>query len=304
MSRIPDLLRRPDVQVTPTTEAVIAALCQKLPASPPLTLLELWRTGGQVALVSLDAEILGPAELLRDLEENDWVGRIVAQGLLPFYDDHQSNYLAVHLRPPLAERVRAVPHDSDPSLLYRSFDRFVDALLAGLDTPGFTSDSFGLESDDYADYQVKGPRTQDDLQAARALLATDNEDEWSEAVPLLSPDNTAEWKLLLEKEGYARRCALAWLEQFDLPWVQELLERERGEFSAWVDRLAAACRAAGFTVEEKDSFSLKVGGSWLNLPVFYARRNARDAMPRTILWIGDLIAKRHPRHRADHLMID
>ena len=88
---------------------------------------------------------------------------LVAQGFLPVFDDHQSNYVAVLVGGPLAFRVAYLPHDEGSRLLYRDIDSFLQALIEALNGDPLACRYF---HDTQGDYPPDAPRNQTDQCAA------------------------------------------------------------------------------------------------------------------------------------------
>src|SRR5688572_3335303 len=131
---IDELLSRDDVTRNgPASRADIDAAARQFDAPLPELLVELWRASDGVMIDSLDARILGPAEVVELLATDGWGLELVERGLLPVLDDNQSNYLVVAMRDPLAFRVLHLPHDDGARLLYRDFESYLRALTGAAD---------------------------------------------------------------------------------------------------------------------------------------------------------------------------
>jgi hypothetical protein len=280
---------------------VIDALATRFGASFPDSLLKIWRAGN-LALEALDAHIPGPSEILQLIEDGAWAGQLLTRGFVPVLDDHQSNYLAAIVQPPLAYRVAHLPHDDGSRLLYRDLNAFAKALLDVLDA-GESADLFFHETE--GDYPPDAPRPESDQDAARTLMATDGtQEEWNYAAQLLDASNLPEWARLLETDHFVRRDVVARLRQMQSPAIQELLKRDQLSFDAFAHQAAEAARKAGLKVGEQRKDVLQVGGKWMNLEAFFHRREIPNAMPRMIAWFEDLIAGRNPHDRPGHFMSD
>ena len=297
------LLARNDVAVAAhAPRAYVDDLAERFGGVLPSSLLELWGATDGVALESLDAHILGPTEVILLIDEQEWPGELVDEGFLPVLDAHQSNYLAVNVREPLAYRVAHLYHFAEGRLLYRDVDSFLRALLESLDQDE-SADLFFYDTQ--GDYPADSPRTRADQSAARALMATDGASyEWNFAAQLLDASNLTEWATLLETDHFVRRDVVARMEKMTDPAIRELLRRDRGAFEDFAARTAEAAREAGLDVGRRERDALQVGGKWMNLESFFHRRRIPDAVPRMLAWFEDLIAGRNPHDRPDHFMSD
>jgi hypothetical protein len=297
------LLSRGDVaNGEPAPRASIDDLARRFEAVLPVSLIALWGATDGLSLESLDAHILGPTEVIRMIDKESWPPGLVDQGFLPLLDDHQSNYVTVCVREPLAFRVVHLPHDDESRLLYRDVDSFIHALIEALDRcePAclFFHDADG-------DYLPDAPRNQVDQRAAQSLMATDGKrDEWNYAAQLLDASNLAEWATLLETDHFVRRDVVARMEKMREPAIRDLLRRDRVAFKEFAIRVAEAAREAGLEVGRLERGALQIGGSWMNLECFFHRRNIPDAIPRMLAWFEDLIAGRNPHDRPGHFMSD
>jgi hypothetical protein len=297
------LLARSDVAVAaPAPQAYVDDLVERFGGMLPPSLLELWGASDGVALESLDAHILGPTEMILLIDEQEWPGVLVDEGFLPVLDAHQSNYLAVNVRGPLAYRVAHLYHFDEGRILYRDVDSFLRALLEALDQDE-SADLFFYDTK--GDYPADSPRTRADQSAARALMATDGASyEWNFAAQLLDASNITEWATLLETDHFVRRDVVARLEKMTDPAIRELLRRDRVAFEDFAARAAKAAREAGLAVGRCNRDALQVGGTWMNLEGFFHRRRIPDAVPRMLAWFEDLIAGRNPHDRPGHFMSD
>src|SRR4051812_29011469 len=131
---IDELLARDDAGTNdPASRSDIDAVSRYFDAPLPELLVKLWRASDGVTLEQLDARLLGPSEVHQLLADGAWNEELVGRGFLPVLDDHQSNYLVVIVRDPLAFRVAHVPHDDSSRFLYRDFESCVADLLRAID---------------------------------------------------------------------------------------------------------------------------------------------------------------------------
>ena len=286
----------------PAPRAYVDDLADRFGAVLPASLIKLWDVTDGVALESLDAHILGPTEVILLIDEQGWPGELVDEGFLPVLDAHQSNYLAVNVRGPLAFRVAHLYHFAEGRILYLDVDSFIRALLDALDQDE-SADLFFYDTP--GDYPADSPRTREDQSAARALMATDGARyEWNFAAQLLDASNLTEWATLLETDHFVRRDVVERMEKMTDPAIRELLRRDRVAFEDFAVRAAEAAREAGLDVGRRNRYALQVGGKWMNLEGFFHRRSIPDAFPRMLDWFEDLIADRNPHGRPGHFMAD
>jgi hypothetical protein len=153
---IDELLARDDIGTNgPAARSEIDAVSRYFDAPLPELLVKLWRASDGVTLEQLDAHLLGPSEVRQLLADGAWNEELVERGFLPVLDDHQSNYLVVIVRDPLAFRVAHVPHDDGSRLLYRDFESCIADLLRAMD--GEDSADLYLH-DAQGDYTPDAPR--------------------------------------------------------------------------------------------------------------------------------------------------
>ena len=286
----------------PAPATHVSEVARRVGVSLPEPLVQLWRRTNGLALEPIDAHLLGPGEVLSVMGGAGWHD-FLAQGCVPMLDDHQSNYCAVVVKPPLAPRVAHVPHDDEARLLYSDVDSclrsIVNALRRGQKLDLMLYDTHG-------DFAPAGPRSPEDQIAARALLATDGKHgEWNHAARLLAASDIDEFTRLLETDHFVRRDVLARLRQIASPAIESLLRKDQEEFARFADLAAAAAGRAGLRVGAlREKHVLAVNGTWIELESFYYRRRIRDAMPRMIAWIEDLVAGRNPHERPGHFHMD
>jgi len=300
---IDKLLARDD---TGTTDAAarseIDAVSRYFDAAVPELLVKLWRASDGVTLERLDAHLLGPSEVRYLVADGAWNEDLVERGFLPVLDDHQSNYLVVIVRDPLAVRVAHVPHDDGSRLLYRDFESCVADLLRAMDSEA-SADLY--LHDAQGDYAPDAPRPEEDQNAARELMRTAGErEEWNYAAQLLDASNLPEWAKLLETDHFVRRDVRARMRKMSSPAIRQLLRKDKAAFEAFATLAADAARRTGLKVGGRQGDALQVGGKWMNLEGFFHRRNIPNALPRMIAWFEDLIAGRNPHHRTGHYMAD
>ena len=237
------------------------------------------------------------------IEEDAWNYQLRERGFVPLLDDHQSNYVAVIVLPPLAFRVAHLPHDDGSRLLYRDVDTWLSGLLEAMDASDTTADLYFHGA--LGDYRPDAPRPIEDQEAARTLLSTKGErEEWNYAAQLLDSANLDEWARLLETDHFVRRDVRARMQKMSSPAIRELLRRDQETFEAFATMAADAAQKAGLTVGRPDGDSLRVGGKWMNLDAFFHRRNIPNATSRMVAWFEDVIAGRDPRQGAGHYMSD
>jgi hypothetical protein len=302
MDVLDELLALDGVRATaPAPPSQVSEVARWAGVSLPGLLVRLWRRTDGLTLKPIDAHIVGPGEVL-ELARAGW-GERVGRDFLPIVDDHQSNYCAVVIEPPLAFRVAHVPHDDAPRLLYTGVASCLRAIVDGMRSRR-PLDRMLHES--HGDFAPDGPRSPEDQAAARALLATDGTHrEWNHAAGLLDGSDIDGFTRLLETDHFVRRDVLARLRQMTSPAVQGLLRRDQEQFARFADLVVAAARTAGLRVGAlREQHVLEVNGHWIELETFYHRRGIRDALPRMIAWIDDLVAGRDPHQRPGHFHED
>jgi hypothetical protein len=292
------LLSRNDIGLrTPASQAEIVAIEKHYGATLPEPLVKFWRMSGGVELSTLHADIPGPTEI-REVEGPgaQW---LVYRGFLPIFDDHESNYLAVLVRQPLAFRVSYLPHDDGSRLIYRDLDGFAHAVINALDRG--KAEFHKVEGD----YPPDSFRPASDQAAARELLATNGDkEEWNYAIQLLDASNLTEWERVLETDHFIRRDAVARMRQMTEPAVRDLLRRDEQAFEEFVAAVAAAARATGLQVGKRTDTAMEIEGRGINIDVFFYRRRIENALPRLIDWVKDLRAGRDPHERPGHFFLD
>jgi hypothetical protein len=299
---INELITRDDVDRNdPASVADIEAVADLFGTGLPEPMLRVWRATDGIVLTEIDAHILGPSESLEIAREDVLNMGLVDRGLLPLLDDHQSNYLMLNLSAPLAFRVSYVPHDDGSRLIFRDLFSCAKHLLGMMDRE---ESADGLY-DTPGDYEADAPRDMADQMSARALLTTGGEhEECNYAAQLLDASNLDEWQQLLETDHFVRRDVRARMAKMSSPAIRELLRTDDKAFADFAARAEAEARKAGLDVGPRDLDCLKIGQSWMNLDAFFHRRNIPNAFSRMIAWFADVAAKRDPRTREDHFMID
>ncbi|HEX6371813.1 MAG TPA: SMI1/KNR4 family protein [Longimicrobium sp.] len=300
---IDELLARDDVGTNdPASLSDIDAVLRYFDAPLPELLVKFWRASDGVTLEQLDAHLLGPTEVRQLLADGTWNEELVERGFVPVLDDHQSNYLVVIVRDPLAFRVAHVSHEGDSRLLYRDFESCASDLLRVVDLED-SADMYLHDAE--GDYAPDAPRLEEDQYAARELLRTPGEqEEWDYAVQLMDASNLPEWAKLLETDHFIRQVARARMQKMSSPAIRELLRNQEAAFEEFATLAADAARQARLEVRRREGDMLLVGSAWMNLRTFFHRRNIPNAVPRMIAWLEDNDAGRNPRHRPGHFMAD
>lgn len=268
----------------------------------PESLLKLWRASDGLAIDPLDTHIPSLAQIVHLLTNDAWDQQLVERGLVPVLDDHQSNYLAVCVRYPLAFRVLHLPHDDGARVLHRDFESCLRALVEVADAEE-TADLFLFETE--GDYAPDAPRPEEDQKAAKALLAGKNEGgEWNHSARLLDATNLNEWARLLETDHFVRRDVRARMRQMRSPAIRDLLRKDEQAFESFAAHFMKSLREAGVRVGERHRQCVRVGDAWTDLEFFFHRRNVVDATPRMLAWITDQLAGRNPYDRPGNFMTD
>ncbi len=263
------LLAHPGVRAGAPDPAAVRAVAERFGPLPP-GLVALWLVAGRVEVGPLNATLLGPADVL-ELADG-WDGPASA-GLVLVLDTHESNYLMVAVRGPLAPRVVWAPHDDAPRVLYRDFGGILAALAEAL---GGGTAADVVFRDAPGDYGPDAPRTAEDRAAGRALLdGPHDENEWNFAVQLLGAADLPEWERLLNTDHFVRRDAVDRLGRMTEPACRALLARSQRELAAFGADVAAALRAAGVDVGERQGDTLRVGGQGYMLDGFFPAGTSR-----------------------------
>jgi hypothetical protein len=273
----------------PAPEATIAAVAGHYGSALPEALLQLWLRSDGLGLGSFEGTVLGASAVLALLEKGD--SAALELGYLPVLDDEQSNWVALHVTPPVAPRLSYVPHDDGPKLLYRDLASLFSDLPEAFAT-GQTADEYFAETAQ-GDYGPDAARTAAD-QADAELLLQGGERELIQAVALLDPSQTEAWARLLETDHFVRREARARLRRLTHPPLVELLARDEAAFAEFKEFATRAAQNAGLTVERIDGEALLAGGTWYDLDVLFHRRNIPDAAAKLSAWFSDRAAKRKP----------
>jgi len=249
----------------------------------------------------VDGHFLTTGEILKQANEGPWPLEGVERGLLPIFDDHQSNLVAVSIRDPLKFRVIHIPHDGESRLLYRDLDGFYQGILDAHNKRE-CADHFFHEAD--GDYSDDTPRTHEDSLAGKYLLTTDGIcNEYYHAIQLLGSSDLSEWGALLEN-GEMRRVALERLRQFSDSTVRQLLHQDQVEFDQFCQEFRESLTSVGIHVDQIQDGTLKIGKRSFLLDGFYCRRRIPDALLRAVRWIEDSLAGRNPYQRPGHLKSD
>jgi hypothetical protein len=279
---VDELLAREDVVAgEPLDSVAVEEAISRVEGRIPDLLLKLWRTAGGVHLDSIDAELLGVEAAL---EMAPYMSP-KELGFLPLLDTHQSNYVGVMVREPLAPRVGYMPHDDGPEglmLRYRDVDGFLKALTTALDR-GENADLFFHE--DEGDYPLTGPRTDADRESALKLLATDGAHrEWNWAIGLLEATDVPEWKRLLETPREIRCDVLFRLRQMNEPAIKELLAEDERAVEEFALALADAGKAAGYKAAQRNDSTLEGVRKWCDVDCFFSKRQRPDAARQVVAW--------------------
>jgi hypothetical protein len=301
-----ELLDHPDVDVRmPATSQSIGSLESRLATRLPPDLVDFWTISNGCTLASVDAEILGTADVLRWIGEDTPNSECPFTGLclLPFLDDHESNPIVLALGRPLAPRVLRFPHDGDTRILYSNRETFA-LNLAQLLADGGTKASAYFDRVP-GDYASDGPRSDQDRNDALALLAAPNRHQsWNLAVQILPATELDAWRTLLETDYSVRQDVRARMAKMSDPAVGNLLRKDEVAFNEFAHAVADAVRRAGFPVSRLNGRALQVGSQWFDLDAFFHRRNAPAAMSRIVAWMNDLQHERDPRLRAQNIFTD
>lgn len=303
---IHQLVSHPSVRKSGASSASAIVELEKRYGVPiPSDVRHMWSMAARFELLPLNSALIGPADVLELTEAQgfDFGSMILARGFLPLYDDHSSDYLALILHGPAAQRVALIPHDDGTHLQYRDLTSFASALLHAME-----SDTAALQFSNRrasVDYSVDTPRTIEDDLAGKALLQTDGKcEEWNYAAQLLSDSSLTELGILLEKDHFVRRDLLARLRTSRSPHVRELLRLDQEKFETFVATVRAEASIHGHAVGERNGSVLQINGQWYEMEVFFHRRNIPNAIPRLMNWLSDSAANLNPNSRPGNYLVD
>jgi hypothetical protein len=267
------LLQHPRVvRRSPASAEDIERVANRFRAPLPEALVELWRISDGLSFGAdpeQDGQLYGVGSVGRSLDQS----LQLAPGVMPFVQDGQSNFLGLHVNPPLAPRISYLPHADGPSLFYRHLDSCLGDIARLFDTEMTLAEYLGSGA---ADYAHAAPRDDADDAVARQLLAGD-EDQLVQAVCLLDIRSGDIWPRLLEGGYYARLSALERLKSASTAEAQALLAQDAESFQQFIEFTVRAAEHAGLAITKRSATSLRVGDRWLNLDLLYCRRNIPNA---------------------------
>jgi hypothetical protein len=284
----------------PASEDAIASVARRFAVQLPEALVELWQTSDGFGLGPFEGEVLGAGQVLALLDAHpSWAEETLLEpGRLPVLSDGHSNYISLHVKPPLAPRLSSVPHDAAPELVYRDLRSLIAHLPSAFES-GETADYY-FQGAPEGDYAPALPRTPADQQAAEVLLQGGGEEQLIQAIALLDTKQTDIWARLLESDHFVRREAMARLSSLTEPNIVELLKRDAAAFADFVEFAKRAVQNAGLSVEREKDLTLRVNGRWYNLDGLFYRRTIPDAFAKLSAWFADRNAGK-PRAPGDYL---
>lgn len=279
---VDQLLSRGDIETAgPASRSKIDAVARQFDGLLPSLLPKLWRASDGVILCDLEAHIPGPSEALDLIAGDAWEQHWLERGFVPVLDDRQGSYLAAIVSDPCAFRIAHVPHDDKSRLIYRDFESCLYSLIQAMDSGVTDACMFLHESK--GDYPPDTPRSEEDQDVARALMAGGNEDQaWNYAAQLLDASNLDEWAKLLETDHVVRGDVRARMQQMTSPAIHDLFEKDQKAFDEFAELTAIAVKKAGHNVGIRKNECLQVDGHWMNLEAFFYCRNMPNAMERVI----------------------
>lgn len=194
-------------------------------------------------------------------------------GYLPFTDFNDSNPYCICCNSPLQGMIAHVFHDDSARLEFRTLESFLLAFQ------GQTSDL----STDYSPLSKR--RTENDIRVGLELIELSREmpddveqgDALRFAVSLLSENEISVFAELLNTgDEYTREEVLHRLHRMTSPNAVEIITAFNAEMRSFVTHCVNGLRQAGIdVVEVKDHCPrLEPGPVWLNLPVFFDRRQS------------------------------
>jgi hypothetical protein len=208
-------------------------------------------------------------------------------GYFPFVENNDSSPVCLCCKSPLAGYVVLVVHDDAPRLMFRSPESFFRAAVKHIKGVEFF-DTHDLPS------EFDGPdRTKKDLAVARqlidavasgdALVDQERTDALRFACDLLSDEHVDEIAdLLKDDDEYVREHIAKRLKRIPGAKARKALRQFKGDFDSFVNRCARRLRREGIQASVESPYGQKTiridpGPIWLNMEMFFSRRNRPDA---------------------------
>jgi hypothetical protein len=263
----------------------IASFEEKSGLSLPDNVRDVWTaSNGMVIKNGLRRmKLMALSECLEALQGMKQYGIPQTWGFFPFTDTNDSNPYCICCNEPVRGYIARVFHDDTSKIAFRDLGAFLDAIQCVCSASGESGPSLHYLPEDFSRNQPK--RTDGDMRTGLALLELvdqlEGEIEQADArrwaITLLAEVQVAEIIRLLDSgDEYCRREAISRLESMKTPKANEAIKRHKREFGDFMKKCTAELRAAGLDVAEVKSESIRLGPgiTWLNMPMFFSRRQS------------------------------
>lgn len=200
-------------------------------------------------------------------------------GYLPFTENNDSNPYCLCCSSPIASYIVKVSHDDLPEIKFRSLNHFLAALAELVRQDEW--DLWDLPSDFSGTH-----RTSEDIHAGRTLLRIapglddiEQRDAVGFALTLLSEQEVNEVIPLLQHQNEeVREAVLQRLSAMQSPIAREAIKQHWHDFETFVKTCGELLVTDGIraTVVDGRKIRLDPGPTWLNMEIFYSRRDEPD----------------------------
>lgn len=285
---------------SPCEPTDLVKLQEQLSATIPSALVDFWQKSNGATFKHHDACILGTGEVFELLNLDGFGEWLLDAGFLPIVDDRESNYLCIALKAPLSPRIVYVLHDGSPKLLYQDIDALFEGCIELLASKDFAARYFHNAD---GDYKPDANRISNDIEAAKALMQS--EDDWaiSIAIQLLDSTCTVEWHELLNGDRFARQDALNRLRSLSSDAAKRILDRDAEDFEAFANSVCDALKLAAVPFERRQT-AVRINRQWMDLNAFFGLRDIDNAMQKLVNWFMDVQNGATPADRPDNYFVD
>jgi hypothetical protein len=212
-------------------------------------------------------------------------------GYFPVFDDAPSDPVCVCTSGPIKGYVVFVNHDGSDVILARGLSGFLSILARTPPAKDWRLEDAMFEPapPKHVPFELAGPqRSAEDIRAARQLLkiaesSVGGDDEYAHlfemALKLLSDEQTGEIAALLKHRDHeVRRIAQERLAESKSPAAAAALQAADDELAAFVEKAVGVLKQAGLDahVVNRTQIRLEPGPVWLNVPIFFDRREKAD----------------------------
>jgi hypothetical protein len=268
---------------SPCNFADLILLRNSISGSVPDTLIDFWLHSNGAKFTTHNAELLSITQVCDLLSINVFGDFLQNSGLLPILDDHESNYVCVTTKNPLAPHVIYLLHDDSPKVLYHNPDSFFKDCINLL-----SSDDVVLYYyDTYGDYAPDAIREENDLITAKKLIQSGDDWKISIAVQLLDSNCLEEWNTVLNGNRFARQDALYRLNLMTTPAARDILNRDAREFDAFVKKVCDAATDAGVSLTRNNS-AVCIRRQFIDFNAIFGDRHTENAVSRLVNWFKDI----------------